>query len=120
MLYLNLYFNSMLCLYRSSVALECLNLCISKSGHSIFLNSMFQLRVHVDPLTNCTIPYTPSGRFIHVPPPCPSSDWANNFGRPWWRDDTYCIGILSGKTRFVKIINTLTSQNHVLEVKTCQ
>jgi len=75
-----------------------------------------EIRSHVDPMTNCVIPYTPRGRFIHIPPPYPSSDWANDFGRPWWRDDSYCIGILSKKTRNVKIINTLTSQEHILEV----
>lgn len=74
------------------------------------------LRTHVDPVTGCMIPFTPHGRFIHVPPPYPNSDWANDFGRPWWKDDSYCIGILSKKTRFVKIINTLTSQEQVLEV----
>ena len=76
----------------------------------------FQIRTHVDPETNCTIPYTPHGRFIHIPPPCPSSDWANDFGRPWWKDDEYLVGILSKKTRMIKIINTLTSQEQVIEV----
>ena len=37
--------------------------------------------------------------------------------RPWWRDDSYSIGVLSAKTRFIKIINTLTSQEQVIEVK---
>lgn len=36
--------------------------------------------------------------------------------RPWWKDDSYCIGVLSQKTRFVKIINTLTSQDQIIEV----
>lgn len=75
-----------------------------------------QIRTHVDPLTGCTIPHTPLGRFVHIPPPCPDSKWANDFGRPWWKDDSYCIGILSKKTRLIKIINTLTSQEQVLEV----
>ena len=70
----------------------------------------------MDPLTGCKIPYTPHGWFIHIPPPMPCSDWANDFGRPWWRDESYCVGILSKKTRRIKIINTLTSQEHVLEV----
>lgn len=74
------------------------------------------IRTHVDPTTACIFPYTPHGRFIHIAPPCPRSDWANDFGRPWWKDDTYCIGILSGKTRRIKIINTLTSQEQTIEV----
>ena len=76
----------------------------------------FQIRTHVDPQTGCTIAYTPHGRFIHIPPPCPSSDWSNDFGRAWWRDDCYCIGTLSKKTRFIRVINTLTSQEQVIEV----
>lgn len=56
------------------------------------------------------------GRFIHIPPRCPRTDWANDFGRPWWKDDSYCIGLLSRKTRKIRIINTLTSQEQILEV----
>ncbi|XP_064642922.1 cytochrome b5 domain-containing protein 1-like [Lineus longissimus] len=74
------------------------------------------IRTHVDPVTGCVIPYTPHGRFVHIPPPCPNADWANDFGRPWWKDDSYCVGILSKKTRFIKICNTLTSQEQVIEV----
>lgn len=75
-----------------------------------------QLRTHVDSLTGCTMAYTPMGRFIHVPPPCPRSDWANNFGKPWWKNERYCIGILSGKTRKIRIINSLTLQEQTVEV----
>ncbi|CAC5401231.1 cytochrome b5 domain-containing protein 1-like [Mytilus californianus] len=74
------------------------------------------IRTHVDPQTGCEIPYCPNGRFVHIPPPYPDSNWANDFGRPWWKDDSYLVGILSQKTRKVKIINTLTSQDHVIEV----
>lgn len=74
------------------------------------------IRTHVDPVTHCVIAYTPHGRFVHVPPPFPASDWVNDFGRPWWKDDSYCIGLLSKKTRLIKIVNTLTSQEHVIEV----
>ncbi|XP_077170485.1 cytochrome b5 domain-containing protein 1 [Paroedura picta] len=71
---------------------------------------------HIDPLTGCLKYYTPQGRFIHIPPPLPRSDWANDFGKPWWKDSKYEVGILSAKTRRIRIINTLTSQEHVLEV----
>ena len=74
------------------------------------------IRTHVDPQTGCEISYCPNGRFVHIPPPYPDSDWANDFGRPWWKDDGYLVGILSQKTRKIKIINTLTSQDHVIEV----
>ncbi|XP_060587504.1 cytochrome b5 domain-containing protein 1-like [Ruditapes philippinarum] len=74
------------------------------------------IRTNVDPQTGCVIPYAPNGRFVHIPPPYPDSSWANDFGRPWWKDDSYLVGILSKKTRNIKIINTLTSQEQVIEV----
>lgn len=77
---------------------------------------LFKIRTHIDPVTKCKFYYTPRGRFIHTPPKCPRTDWANDFGRPWWKDDSYCIGVLSAKTRRVRIINTLTSQEQAIEV----
>ena len=44
-----------------------------------------QLKTHIDPVTGCEVPYTPQGRFLHVPPPYPSASWANDFGTPWWK-----------------------------------
>ena len=70
----------------------------------------------IDPVTKCKFPYTPFGRIIHTPPLCPRTDWANDFGRPWWKNESYCIGLLSQKTRKVRIVNTLTSQEQALEV----
>jgi len=74
------------------------------------------IRTHIDPSTGIRKYYAPHGRFVHIPPPCPSSDWANDFGRPWWKDTKYEVGVLSEKTRFVRIINTLTSQEQTIEV----
>nr|XP_045017184.1 cytochrome b5 domain-containing protein 1-like [Jaculus jaculus] len=74
------------------------------------------LRRHVDPLTGCPRYRTPRGRFLHVPPPLPRSDWANDFGWPWWKDARFRVGKLSAKTRAVRIVNTLTGQEHTLQV----
>uniref|UniRef100_A0A670KGF7 Cytochrome b5 domain-containing protein 1 n=1 Tax=Podarcis muralis TaxID=64176 RepID=A0A670KGF7_PODMU len=74
------------------------------------------IQTHINPLTGCLKYYTPQGRFVHIPPPLPRTDWANDFGLPWWRDGNYEVGILSAKTRRIRIINTLTSQEHTLEV----
>ncbi|XP_069502386.1 cytochrome b5 domain-containing protein 1 [Ambystoma mexicanum] len=74
------------------------------------------IRTHIDHMTGCLKYYTPQGRFIHIPPPLPRTDWDNSFGRPWWKDSSYEAGILSTKTRFIRIINTMTSQQQVLEV----
>jgi hypothetical protein len=35
---------------------------------------------------------------------------------PWWQDDKYVKGTLSKKRRFIRIVNTLTSQDDLLEV----
>lgn len=80
------------------------------------LMSSYQIRTHIDPITKCKFYYTPRGRFIHTPPRCPCTDWANDFGRPWWKDESYCIGVLSAVTRRIRIINTLTSQEQAIEV----
>lgn len=74
------------------------------------------IRTHIDKKTGIRKYYTPLGRFVHVPPPLPYSDWANDFGRPWWKDNKYEVGVLSSKTRFIRIVNTLTSQEHSIEV----
>ncbi|KAM5215247.1 cytochrome b5 domain-containing protein 1 isoform 1-T1 [Hipposideros larvatus] len=74
------------------------------------------IRKHIDPLTGSLRYRTPRGRFLHVPPQLPRSDWANDFGKPWWQGSHYEVGRLSAKTRNIRIINTLTSQEHTLEV----
>ena len=75
-----------------------------------------QIKMHIDPITCCLTPYTPMGRFVHIPPSCPRSDWSNNFGVPWWKNETYNIGILTDKTRKIRLINTLTLQEQTIEV----
>ncbi|XP_005620058.2 cytochrome b5 domain-containing protein 1 isoform X2 [Canis lupus familiaris] len=75
------------------------------------------IRKHVDPLTGTLRYRTPRGRFLHVPPQLPRSDWANDFGKPWWQGTRYEVGRLSAKTRSIRIINTLTSQEHTLETE---
>uniref|UniRef100_A0A8D3CYR4 Cytochrome b5 domain-containing protein 1 n=1 Tax=Scophthalmus maximus TaxID=52904 RepID=A0A8D3CYR4_SCOMX len=71
---------------------------------------------HVDPLTNCVRYYTPRGRFVHVPPGGPCSDWDSDTGQPWWRDPGYEVGLLTAKARWIRVVNTLTSQEQQLEV----
>ncbi|XP_070623402.1 cytochrome b5 domain-containing protein 1 [Erythrolamprus reginae] len=74
------------------------------------------IQTHIDPRTGCLKYYTPQGRFVHIPPPLPRSDWANDFGEPWWKHPLYEIGTLSAKTRFIRIINTLATLEQTLEV----
>ena len=79
-------------------------------------NCFPQVKTHIHPVTGCVAPYCPNGRFVHVPPPFPRSDWNNNFGTPWWQDSKYFIGILSCRTRRIRVINTLTLEEQVVEV----
>ncbi|CAH8531026.1 unnamed protein product [Schistosoma rodhaini] len=74
------------------------------------------VRHHIDPVTNCYVPYTPYGRFLHIPPPYPTTDWATDFGIPWWKDERLIVGYLTKKTRFVRIFNTLALLEHEIEV----
>ena len=74
------------------------------------------LRQFVDPVTGLELPYTPNGRFVHVPPPCPSTSWATDFGLPWWKDTSRRVGHLSKCTRLVKVTNMLSSQSQTIEV----
>ncbi|XP_013855432.1 cytochrome b5 domain-containing protein 1 [Austrofundulus limnaeus] len=70
----------------------------------------------VDPQTSCVRFCTPRGRFLHVPPEGPCSDWDSDIGEPWWRDPLLEVGRLTTKSRWIRVINTLTSQEQLLEV----
>lgn len=69
------------------------------------------------PELNLILPVLPYGRFLHVAPEFPVSNWSTAFGEPWWLDEErYCIGKLSERTRQVKILNVLTKTETELEV----
>lgn len=75
-----------------------------------------QVKTCVDPVTNCVRYHTPRGRFLHVPPAGPCSDWDSDIGVPWWADRRYEVGLLSAKTRWIRVVNTLTLQEQPLQV----
>lgn len=57
------------------------------------------------------------GKFIHVAPLEPRSDWNCGFEKPWWQDpDEYCIGRLTAGTVLIRIMNMLTGTEDFLEV----
>jgi len=60
--------------------------------------------------------YTPLGDVLHKPPAEPRSNWANNFKTPWWKDETLKIARLSQSQRKILVVNTLTGQEHTMEV----
>ncbi|KAG5177610.1 cytochrome b5 [Tribonema minus] len=70
----------------------------------------------IDPVTGLTVAYTPSGRFIHVPPNFPTTAWRTDFGAPWWQDARYVVGTLTARARMVRIVNVLTQQEDELLV----
>lgn len=77
-----------------------------------------QLKTHINPLTNCVAPFVPYGRFVQIPPPLPRADWTAEKGsKPWWVDQSNCLGYLSLKTRKILLVNTLTGDEHILEVQ---
>ena len=39
-------------------------------------------------------------------------------GTPWWKDMSYCIGNLTSKTRALRVVNILSSQEQLIEVCT--
>ena len=74
------------------------------------------MRTHVDPVTGTLAYYTPQGRFVHVLPNTPVTDQVTVVETPWWMDPQYQIGLLSLNVRPIKLLNTLTQQEHELEV----
>ncbi|KAL9654684.1 hypothetical protein ABK040_006746 [Willaertia magna] len=77
------------------------------------------IRKWIDPITNERCYYTPMGRFLHIPLPSyePETTKEPVPTTPWWKDDgKYMIGKLSKKTRIIRIVNTLTHDEHELEV----
>jgi uncharacterized protein (UPF0210 family) len=46
----------------------------------------------------------------------PDSDWNQaDLTVPWWQDNRFIIGSLTSKTRQLRIINTLTKHDNVIE-----
>ncbi|KAI3389023.1 hypothetical protein SNEBB_003537 [Seison nebaliae] len=74
------------------------------------------IRRFVDPKTCIETYYCPKGRFVHIPPLEPNTNWENDFAIPWWKDSNYFVGFLSKRTRMLKIWNTLTRKSHIVEV----
>lgn len=72
--------------------------------------------MHVHPETGIVSPFCPDGRFTHVPPAYPSAEWDNRFEFPWWSDCSLAVGRLSVSERPIRLVNTLTRQEHIMKV----
>ena len=90
---------------------------IEAAGSSIshwFNEKTGTYKTFMDPKRNIEMPYTPQGRFLHVPPPQPSDTDVVTADLPWWKDPRYIIGCLTKKTRPVRIVNMLTQCEDVV------
>jgi hypothetical protein len=75
---------------------------IKAAGTSIshwFDEETRDIKTFIDPEKNIRMPYTPAGRFIHVPPPDPRDD-SPSIDVPWWQDESYVAGHVS-RTKLV-------------------
>lgn len=76
---------------------------INAAGTSIshwFNEKNGDLKTFIDPEKNIEMPYTPYGRFIHVPPTDPT-DKIEAVSFPWWKDRRYIIGKVSSSILYV-------------------
>eukprot|EP00878_Enallax_costatus_P019323 GHUV01020385.1.p1 GENE.GHUV01020385.1~~GHUV01020385.1.p1 ORF type:complete len:233 (+),score=43.81 GHUV01020385.1:241-939(+) len=74
------------------------------------------VKTHIDPHTHLPVPYCPKGVFLHVTPIEPTTSYDCSVQVPWWKYVTLRVGLLSRKTRLVRVKNVLTEQEDVLEV----
>lgn len=73
-------------------------------------------KTYTHPEIGVEMPFTPHGRYVHIPPSDPTAAWATDIGTPWWKDPQYECGNLSRKQRKIKIINVLSKQEDMLAV----
>ena len=73
------------------------------------------VKTHMDPVRQIIMPYTPHGRFVHVPPPDPR-DKTPALETPWWKDSKFIIGKLTRQTRMIKVVNMVTRTEDVITV----
>lgn len=74
------------------------------------------VKTYVDPATNLVSPYCPQGLFIHVAVPAPRTGGPESPATAWWESQQYVVGTLSSKPRKLRIINSLTGHDHIIEV----
>jgi hypothetical protein len=61
--------------------------------------------------------HCPLGRYLHIPPITPDSNWdSESFSLPWWKDESLRIGKLTEKTRKLRVINLYTKDDDVIDV----
>ncbi|CAK9236499.1 unnamed protein product [Sphagnum tenellum] len=81
-----------------------------------FLTDELQVVMYFHPVMRINTFYTPLGRFTHIPPLDPRTDYAMDYEKPWWQDPAYIIGRLSYQTRLIRIKNVLLDHTYTMEV----
>ncbi|KAH3759802.1 Chromodomain-helicase-DNA-binding protein 3 [Pelomyxa schiedti] len=71
---------------------------------------------YMNPETGSRSVWTPMGRFPHVPPEIPHSQWRNDFDVPWWANVNLRVGRVSDSTLKICLVNTLTLHKKIMEV----
>lgn len=77
-----------------------------------------QPKTWIDPVSNSRDYYCPSGRYLHIPPKEPHSNWdTKGFETAWWDDvDQFMIGRKTTAVRKIRIVNTLTKHDDIMDV----
>ena len=76
-----------------------------------------ELKWFVDPATGLRAPFCPAGAFVHVPRVAPSTQQeVAELALPWWRNERFVAGRLTSRARRVRVVNSLTSHEHVIEM----
>ena len=74
------------------------------------------VRYFEDPATGLRAPYTPHGAFAHCPVVAPTAAQpVAELELPWWRDERCLAGRLTRRARKLRVTNSLTSHEHVVE-----
>ena len=81
-----------------------------------WFKSAKELKTKVDETSGLEVPFCPQGRFLHVPPENPSTEYRTDITDPWWCDNQYVVGYLSKDERRVNFRNTLTGAENIIEV----
>eukprot|EP01035_Chromulina_nebulosa_P020639 gene20639-26758_t len=69
-------------------------------------NDEVSIRTYIDPKRNIEMPFTPYGRFIHVPSPDPAAI-PNIIDIPWWNNKEYIVGLIDGHIVELDMLKTL-------------
>ena len=76
--------------YRGVLAVPLLEAAGTSISHWFNMKTR-DLKTYMDPVRNIEMPYTPQGRFVHVPPSDPE-DMSEAVALPWWKNQKYIIG----------------------------